>query len=474
MMKQNWKRLVSLTLALMLVFGLSLSVHASSNKVIADSRNGVVRIISLYPNGSVSMGTAFGVGEIGEETDTFVTNAHVVSADFVLQYKTDAQGNGSWKVDRPYGGDETLASNEMVAEIPAGNVWIMKNTSAWNPTTGIDTAQCVPCEILYYEEGQYPDIAVLKAAEPVEGRVALPLQEDEKTLEVADNIFALGYPSSSDLTEIGLYGEKWVANVEDTTITSGVVSRFTTSTTWGDTRLIQHDAQINHGNSGGPLLDANGAVVGINTYGWGSNILTGDESSYYSVRIKYVKDKLDDLDIYYETDADMGGSLNIGIVGAIAGAVAVVGVLLVLLMKNNNSGSAAAVSGNAAGAVPPVGPVVTGGDPVGKTVAVNYSIQCIKGNFNGQSRGIAGSLRIGRDPMKNDLIFPANTKGISGVHCALMVDGGELYLMDLGSTYGTFLNGRKLIANRAEKVNSGDKVSLGSENEVFVIVKGGY
>ena len=46
--------------------------------------------------------------------------------------------------------------------------------------------------------------------------------------------------------------------------------------------------------------------------------------------------------------------------------------------------------------------------------------------------------------------------------------------MDLGSTYGTFLNGRKLIANRAEKVNSGDKVSLGSENEVFVIVKGGY
>ena len=448
MMKQNWKRLVSLTLALMLVFGLSLSVHASSNKVIADSRIGVVRVVSLNPTGTYSLGTAFGVGEIGEETDYFVTNAHVVAGNYSLEGAT--------------------------LELPAVNVWILKNSSAYNRLTGLDTAQCIPCEIVYYEPGQYPDIAVLKAAEPLEGRVALPLLADEKNLEVADPIFALGYPGSSDLSEIGLYGEKWVANVEDTTITSGVVSRFTTSATWGNTRLIQHDAQINHGNSGGPLLDANGAVVGINTYGWGQDVSTGDGNSYYSVRIDYIKDKLDDLDIYYETDADMGGSLNIGIVAAIAGSVAVVGVLLVLLMKNNNSGSAAAVSGNAAGAVPPVGPVVTVGDPVGKTVAVNYSIQCIKGNFNGQSRGIAGSLRIGRDPMKNDLIFPANTKGISGVHCALMVDGGELYLMDCGSTYGTFLNGRKLIANRAEKVNSGDKVSLGSENEVFVIVKGGY
>ena len=138
-----------------------------------------------------------------------------------------------------------------------------------------------------------------------------------------------------------------------------------------------------------------------------------------------------------------------------------------LLMKNNNSGSAAAVSGNAAGAVPPVGPVVTGGDPVGKTVAVNYSIQCIKGNFNGQSRGIAGSLCIGRDPMKNDLIFPANTKGISGVHCALMVDGGELYLMDLGSTYGTFLNGRRLNKNNPVPLPKGSNVAFHTHRFTF-------
>ena len=436
MMKQNWKRLAGLTLALMLFFALSIGAYASGgNKVIADSRNGVVRVIALNPTGSYSLGTAFGVGEVGEETDVFVTNAHVVSGT----YNSDAG----------------------VVELPAVSVWILKNNTAWNPVTGLDTAQCIPCEILYYEEGQYPDIAVLKAAETLEGRVALPLQDDEKTLEAADDIFALGYPGSSDISEIGIYGEKIIAGVEDITITSGVVSRFTTSATWGDTRVIQHDAQINHGNSGGPLLDANGVVVGINTYGAGQDVSTGDGNSYYSVRISYIKDKLDDLDIEYETDANMGG-FSIGIVGIIAAAAVGVVILFVLLVKNNKAAPAAAAPASAPMAA-----------PVTPTMNVGYSIRCTKGSCSGQIKGVAKTLRMGRDPMKNDWIFAANTKGISGTHCIFMEESGQLYLMDCGSTYGTFLNGRKLTANQSVKVNNGDKITLGSDNEAFVVVKGG-
>lgn len=433
MMKQNWKCFASLTLALMLVFALSFSVHASSNKVIADSRNGVVRVIALNPTGSYSLGTAFGVGRVGEETDIFVTNAHVVAGT----YQSDAG----------------------VVELPAVNVWILKNNTAWNPVTGLDTAQCIPCEIVYYEEGQYPDIAVLKAAETLEGRVALPLQTDENTLEVADNIFTLGYPSSSDISEIGLYGEKIVAGVEDITITSGVVSRFTTSATWGNTRVIQHDAQINHGNSGGPLLDAKGVVVGINTYGAGQDVSTGDGNSYYSIRIKYIKDKLDELGIYYETDAAMGGGFSTGIVGIIAVAAVGVVLLFALLVKNNKANPALASAPMPA--------------PVTPTMEAGYSIRCTKGSFNGQIKGIGKTLRMGRDPMKNDWIFAANTKGISALHCVFMEEGGQLYLMDCGSTYGTFLNGRKLTENQSVKVNNGDKITLGSDNEAFVVVKGG-
>ena len=466
MMKQNWKRLASLTLALMLFFALSIGAYASgSNKVIADSRNGVVRVVALRPDGYYSLGTAFGVGEIGEETDIFITNTHVVDDYYLWRYVIEKEGDeGQWELIESCDKNEDLAANEQIMEMPAVNVWLMKNTTAWNPATGLDTAQCIPCEILYYSEGQYPDFAVLKAAEPMEGRVALPLQSDENTLEVADNIFTLGYPSSSDLTETGFYGEKWVANVDEVTITSGVVSRFTTSESFGNTRLIQHNAIINHGNSGGPLLDANGAVVGINTYGWGRNILTGDESSYYSVRIKYVKDKLDDLGIAYETDADMSGGFSIGIVGIIAAAAVGVVILFMLLMKNGKAAPASMA------AVPASAPMAA---PVSPTMDIGYSIRCTKGSFNGQIKGIGKALRMGRDPIKNDWVFAANTKGISGTHCVFMEEAGQLYLMDCGSTYGTFLNGRKLTANQSVKVNNGDKITLGSDNEAFVVVKGG-
>jgi pSer/pThr/pTyr-binding forkhead associated (FHA) protein len=102
-------------------------------------------------------------------------------------------------------------------------------------------------------------------------------------------------------------------------------------------------------------------------------------------------------------------------------------------------------------------------------------LQGLEGNFAGKRFALENSVRIGRDPNKNDLVYPQTTQGVSGVHCVLMVDGNTVWLKDLGSTYGTYVaGGRRLAANEAIPLQIGDKFWLGSEREMFVISpKGG-
>lgn len=432
------KRLMCLLLAL-LMLALPLSGCGSDGgRIAADSRSGVVRILALLPDlttGEVyyATGSAFGVGKAGEPTDVFVTNTHVVQDVFYTE-------------------------SGATVDAPAVSVWILKNDMAWNPVTGLDTSQAIPCTVLYASSGMYPDYAVLRAGEAPEGRVALPLLADDADVAVGDSVYALGYPGSSDETEEGNYGSSLVADVEDVTVTSGVVSRFSEGSSLGNTRLIQHDAQINHGNSGGPLIDESGAVIGINTYGIGGDASTGDVNSYYSVRISYVRDKLDELGISY--DVAGGGSawvfIVIGLVIVLAAAVFVLwkkGLIRFSLPKLPKR------KGKASG---------MGLDEL--------RIQCVSGAFAGKRFALSPQVRMGRDPTKNDLVFPDGTQGVSGVHCVLIYDSaaGSLYIKDLGSTFGTFVNGGKRLApSQAMPLNVGDRFSLGSERESFMVTRKG-
>ena len=431
------KRLMCLLLAL-LMLALPLSGCGSDGgRIAADSRSGVVRILALLPDlttGEVyyATGSAFGVGKAGEPTDIFVTNTHVVQ-------------------------DLYYTESGATVDAPAVSVWILKNDMAWNPVTGLDISQAIPCTVLYASSGMYPDYAVLRAGEAPEGRVALPLLADDADVAVGDSVYALGYPGSSDETEEGSYGSSLVADVEDVTVTSGVVSRFSEGSSLGNTRLIQHDAQINHGNSGGPLIDESGAVIGINTYGIGGDASTGDVNSYYSVRISYVRDKLDELGISY--DVAGGGAwvfIVIGLVIVLAAAAFVLwkkGLIRFALPKLPRR------KGKASG---------MGLDEL--------RIQCVSGAFAGKRFALSPQVRMGRDPTKNDLVFPDGTQGVSGVHCVLIYDSaaGSLYIKDLGSTFGTFVNGGKRLApSQAMPLNVGDRFSLGSERESFMVTRKG-
>ena len=92
------------------------------------------------------------------------------------------------------------------------------------------------------------DLAVVKVDKS--GLKTVPLGKSS-TLRVGDEVIALGSP-------LGLQG----------TVTSGIVSSLNRPVTAGEQsyiNAIQTDAAINPGNSGGPLVNGNGAVVGVNS-----------------------------------------------------------------------------------------------------------------------------------------------------------------------------------------------------------------
>ncbi len=92
----------------------------------------------------------------------------------------------------------------------------------------------------------------------------------------------------------------------------------------------------------------------------------------------------------------------------------------------------------------------------------------VNGHFAGRRFALTGALRLGRLPDKNDLVFPADTTGVSGVHCVVRLTSGGATLTDLGSSFGTFLNGQnKLPPQQPTALKPGDTFALGSQRQTF-------
>jgi S1-C subfamily serine protease len=130
------------------------------------------------------------------------------------------------------------------------------------------------------------DIAVLKVAQPSASQAVIPMGSAH-SLKPGQEIIVIG-------SALGTL---------QNSVSRGIVSGLRTA---GGATLVQTDAATNPGNSGGPMLDRNGSVIGITTMGYRG----GAEGLNFGVALDHARDILE------------GRQANVGTAGGgISGAI---------------------------------------------------------------------------------------------------------------------------------------------------------
>ena len=414
-MKKCLKYLLeSLLIITMLAAGFAGSatrVCAAGGENIDEACEGVVRVFSVFGDNAAS-GSGIIVGKTGEESDIIVTNWHVVS-------------------EEDYSGGITLADE----------VYILLDNEAYT-TEGLNEDHAIKCKVLYTTTG-YPDFAILQAEKKIPGRKALPLMSASNAKR-SERVYALGYPGSADMINDGYIS----ATIQDITATDGTISRMIQADAFGDTYVIQHTAHINHGNSGGPLVNEDGTVIGINTYGYGDNAA----EYFLSVYIDYAMNAMDELGISYDKVKPSDTTITAD-----------------NAVETERGKSKAVGTGSAANRGAPT--LSAAQQAAKRTVSsTGWYIQGIEGTHAGQTFSVTDRLVFGRDPSVCGGVFP-KAAAASRVHCEIRIVQGTPVLQDNGSTNGTFGGTTRLEPGKTYPLRSGAVFSIAGSTDKYRLVQ---
>jgi serine protease Do len=188
----------------------------------------------------------------GSDSDVTLSTAFVVIADD--QDYICASGSGAFVGDGSF-----VVTNEHVidtAGLDAGCEWLWVGFGE-DPSAEPDT--WYSAEVLW--SNQRDDLAILELPELRAGETR-PLQIRYDRLKLGDEISVFGFP--------GIGGDTL-------TLTKGIISGFDI-----EFGFYKVSAAINKGNSGGPVLDAQGRLIGIATAVFRSEIDCGQSETCYT------------------------------------------------------------------------------------------------------------------------------------------------------------------------------------------------
>ncbi|SOC21384.1 trypsin-like peptidase domain-containing protein [Rhodobacter maris] len=365
---------------------------------------GLGRVIVEKPGG-FALGTGFVVKALENDQYLFVTNAHVVAG------KIEAIRVGF--LLRGELGGEVLALFDAVA--------------------------------LARSEKQ--DLALLR------------LSRADQQSQTALGVLRLAGQDAGQGASVAAFGFPGIADAENaiterelfrSSLTSGVVSRTLETTNWGidqshyPVQIIQHDAAINTGNSGGPLVDTCGSVVGVNTsvvHGPSGREVYQASSSTEVLRFL----SREGYTLPAVTGSCSGALVGPGLVGdqglVILSAVlilAAAGALLLILRRGG-------WSVGRGGGRPILAVSVIGPDGRGALTRLD-------------GRSLARGAVVGRS---SRAAVSLNDPKVSARHLELRLDNGALYLRDLKSSNGTTIDGTPVMPGRAERISSKSVIGLG-------------
>jgi hypothetical protein len=356
------------------------------------------------------------------------------------------------------------------------------------------------------------DLAILKC-EPLPNTLPITLMARETKSGQA--VMALGFPGILDemiavggdsLRKTGRPDEFTVsledaASFEPVAFPGNVGKEMPIDSGFGGSfKAIAHSAKISEGNSGGPLIDRSGRVVGINVAGVGTK--SGVDYAFAihaSELIALARANSIPFDVT-SSKASSGGdlsTLHILLYIALA-AIAALMFLMVLrkprmvmvdsmsrLVHSRRSTPQApaahrpqpAVNAppHAAHAAPPIparAPAPAAAKPRGvmhlrgrDLEGTSYHLAFGEDDF----RAANGKLVIGRSPDLSQLHLPHDS--VSRQHTTLLLSGGMIHVEDRNSGNGTRINGQDLqVGQPAVPLRPGDNLTLGEVELMFDVL----
>ena len=294
------------------------------------------------------------------------------------------------------------------------------------------------------------------------------------------DVFALGYPGSADIGTVG--------PTPSSTLTSGILSRQPFGARWGRggaliSRALQHTAPINPGSSGGPLVNACGQVIGVNTSGALTEIRDADgnlvgtgaaQGIFFALAASELVRELRRLGVDFSLAAGCepeGATPPPGPSGSNWPAWLLPLLLLIVLTaalfgrrgRQPRLAPASQVAApesrdgrSPAATSPPPGRPPTPSAVIrfaGRSGAPDFELTAIE--LASAPHGIS----IGRNPRLVD--WPLPDPELSQRHFRVSLHDGRVFVEDLHSTHGTFVNGERLKPYHARRIKSGDTVRAG-------------